>query len=165
MDKNKSLHDYVAIYKGLLEKGEVQIAYMALLKYVMALKAHLAKKIGDAYSFGNVAPGYMDYTYFPFFDDFLRDRELRFGIVLNHRDMRFELWLMGRNAKVQAHYWELLQSAKWNEGRLVMPQYSVVETVLVARPDFNDLDRLTEEIAKAAMCAAKEIEAHISSIE
>ncbi|WP_371362091.1 hypothetical protein SRRS_33330 [Sporomusa rhizae] len=74
MDKNKSLNDYIAVYKELLEQGDIQIAYENLRKYVMALKAHFSKKLADKYSFGNVSPGYMDFTYFPFFDDFLRSR-------------------------------------------------------------------------------------------
>lgn len=45
---------------------------------------------------GNISSGYMDYSYFPFTTtDFLRTHKLRFGAVLNHPQMRFELWLMG----------------------------------------------------------------------
>ena len=71
MERNKSLNEYIAAYKGLLEQGDIQIAYENLCKYVMTLKAHFSKKFSDRYSFGNVSPGYMDFTYFPFFDDFL----------------------------------------------------------------------------------------------
>ena len=36
-----------------------------------------------------------------FINEFLRERKLRFGIVLNHEKMKFELWLMGQNAGIQ----------------------------------------------------------------
>lgn len=97
---NKTTNEYVAIYQDALQQGDIQIAYERLIKAVMALKAHFANTLGDQYSFGNVSPGYMDYTYFPFFNAFLRKKRLRFGIVLNHRQMSFELWLMGQNAQV-----------------------------------------------------------------
>lgn len=37
---DKSLNEYVKIYKAELDKGDIQIAYEQLLKYVMALKVH-----------------------------------------------------------------------------------------------------------------------------
>ncbi|MGL5436113.1 MAG: DUF7000 family protein [Lachnospiraceae bacterium] len=153
----KKLNDYVNTYKVQLEKGDIQIAYEHLLKYVMSLKAYFQNTQSDRYSFGNVSPGYMDFTYFPFFDDFLRERKLRFGIVLNHQQMRFELWLMGQNAEVQNQYWELLKTTKWNIGRDNMPRYSVLETILVEELNFNDLDALSVEIASASVDITKEI--------
>lgn len=165
MDRNKSLNDFIAVYKGLLEQGDIQIAYENLRKYVMILKAHFSKKFGDRYSFGNVSPGYMDFTYFPFFDEFLRSRKLRFGIVLNHQKMRFELWLMGQNAEDQVNYWELLKNTKWNKDRSVMPRYSVLEAILIEEPDFNNLDILTAEITNHAINIAEEIQDFIKNIE
>lgn len=165
MDKNKSLNDYIAVYKELLKQGDIQIAYENLRKYVMTLKAHFSKKFKDRYSFGNVSPGYMDFTYFPFFDDFLRSRKLRFGIVLNHRKMRFELWLMGQNAEDQVNYWELLKNTKWNKGRSVMPRYSVLEAILIEEPDFNNLDILTAGIINHAISLTEEIQDFIKNIE
>lgn len=165
MDKSKSLNDYIAVYKELLEQGDIQIAYENLRKYVMTLKAHFSKKFADRYSIGNVSPGYMDFTYFPFFDDFLRSKKLRFGIVLNHQKMRFELWLMGQNAEDQANYWELLKNTKWNKDCSVMPRYSVLEAVLIVEPDFNNLDILTAEITNHAINLAEEIQDFIRKME
>lgn len=154
---NKTTNEYVAIYQDALQQGDIQIAYERLIKAVMALKAHFANTLGDQYSFGNVSPGYMDYTYFPFFNAFLRKKRLRFGIVLNHRQMSFELWLMGQNAQVQKEYWELLKSTKWNENQTTMPQYAVLEAMLVEAPDFNDLDALSAQIAACAFPLAAKI--------
>lgn len=157
----KTTNEYVAAYKAQLEKGDIQIAYQRLVKYVMALKAHFANTLSDKYNFGNVSPGYMDYTYFPFFNDFLRGQKLRFGIVLNHQKMRFELWLMGQNAEVQKEYWDLLKSTEWNKGRDAMPRYSVLEAVLVEAPDFDDLDALFVSIEKATTRVAEEVMKYI----
>jgi len=154
---DKSTNDYIAIYKELLEQGDIQIAYETLRKYMLTLKAHFSKELADKYSFGNVSPGYMDFTYFPFFDDFLRNKKLRFGVVLNHQKMRFEFWLMGQNAEVQSDYWNLLKGTKWNIGRVEMPQYSVLEAVIVEEPNFNNLDSLTMEIDKHTIRIAEEI--------
>lgn len=161
---DKSLNEYMDIYKKQLEQGDIRIAYEYLRKYVMVLKTYCTNHFTDKYSFGNVYPGYMDYTYFYFFDDYLRSKKLRFGVVLNHREMRFELWLLGQNAELQAKYWELLKNTKWNKDRTAMPQYFVLEVVLVDNPDFDNQDALTEEIAKRAMRVTNEVQSYIQSI-
>lgn len=161
----KNLNKYVAIYKDLLAQGDIQIAYEALRKYMLTLRAHFSNEISDTYSFGNVSPGYMDYTYFPFFDDYLRSRKLRFGVVLNHKEMRFELWLMGQNTEIQAEYWELLKDTEWNKVRVTMPQYSVLETIIVSDPDFDDLDSLTTEIKQKTVRMAVEILGYLKNAD
>lgn len=158
-------NDYVAHYKNQLEDRDIQIAYEQLIKYVMALKAHCAKVFSNKYSCGNVSPGYMDFTYFPFFNEFLRSKKLRFGIVLNHKKVRFELWLMGQNSKVQKEYWNLLKSSIWNETQRTMPKYSVLEVILIEEPDFNNLDKLTAEIEKKAYSLSEKIVAHIKNLD
>lgn len=152
---DKTLNDYVKKYKAELDKGDIQFAYEQLLKYVMALKVHFQKVHSGRYTFGNVYLGFMDYTYFYFFDDFLRGKKLRFGIVLNHPKMQFELWLLGQNAEVQEK-WELLKTTKWNVGR-PMPKYAQLEAVLIKAPDFNELDMLSDEIVAGAQQVIQEI--------
>lgn len=153
----KNFSDYIAVYKEELEKEDIQKAYKGLLQYVMALKLHFSKKLSDKFLFGNVSPGYMDFTYFPFFNDFLRYEKLRFGIVLNHKKIRFELWLMGQNIETQKRYWNLLKTSLWNKDLTIMPKYSVLEVILVEDPDFNELDSLTSIIEKEATLLTQEI--------
>lgn len=154
---DKTFNEYICIYKEQLTIGDIQKAYMGLIKYVMSLKAYISKKWDGKFSFGNASLGYLNYTYFPFSDTYLRNNELRFGLVLNHREMRFELWLMGRNADVQRKYWDVMKASKWNEYRLSMPQYSVLEVVIVEDPDFDNLTILTQEIEKKMLSFSEEI--------
>ena len=153
----KKLNDYIAEYKKQLSQGYIQQAYVGLMKYMMSLKAHFVKNLSDKYSVGNISPGYMDFSYFPFFNDFLRERKLRFGIVLNHEKLRFELWLMGQNASVQHTYWSILKKSEWNKHQTTMPEYSVLEAVLVESPDFDKPDVLTQDIECEALRLSIEI--------
>lgn len=161
----KKLSDYVAAYKEQQEIGDIQIAYKELASYVMSLKAYLSKELSGKFLFGNISPGYMDYTYFPFFNDVLRNKGLRFGVVLNHKKCNFELWLMGRNANFQNKYWKVFKTSKWNKDRSVMPQYAVLEAVLVDCPDFDQLDDLTRIIKKEIVTLSKEIIKYLSEKE
>lgn len=153
----KTLNEYVSIYTKQLEKGDIQKAYMGLLKYMMSLKSSLQNKLSDKFSFGNMSPGYMDYTYFSFFDNYLRSKNLRFGIVLNHEKARFELWLMGQNNEVKSKYWNLFKTTKWVEDKAKMPKYPNFEIILVENPNFDKLDALTHEIEKNAVLHSNEI--------
>lgn len=153
----KSFNQHLSLYKEALREGSIQKIYTGLIKYVLSLKAYCSKSMADKYSFGNLSLGYMDYTYFPFFDEFLREKKLRFGIVLNHEKVRFELWLMGQNAEVQKEYWNLLRSTKWNKDKAEMPQYSVLEVTLVDNPDFDQLDILTQSITDETVKLTTEI--------
>ena len=153
----KNFSEYVAVYKEQLQKEDIQKAYEGLIKYVMVLKSHFSKELSDKFLFGNISPGYMDFTYFPFFNDFLREQKLRFGIVLNHKKVRFELWLMGQNIEIQRNYWNLLKTSQWNKEQIAMPKYSVLEVILVENPDFNELDILTSKIEQEAIILVHEI--------
>ncbi|MHC6201989.1 DUF7000 family protein [Breznakiellaceae bacterium SP9] len=160
----KPLNDYVHIYKEELAKGQIQIIYEFLLKYMMSLKIDFEKDLSKQYSFGNISPGYMDFTYFPFFNDYLRNEKLRFGIVLIHKEVRFELWLMGQNAEIQKKYWEILKKSKWNKGRTEMPKYSVLEESLVENPNFSELDTLSKEILEKTIHATDEVIKYIKKL-
>lgn len=144
-----NLNDRVKAYKKALQNEDIQIAYKEIIRVVSALRARFSHVNGIAV--GNVSPGYLDYTYFPFFNESLRRKKVRYGIVLNHKDMRFELWLMGQNEKVQSEYWNLLKDTEWNKSVEVMPRYSVLEVVLVEDPDFDDITALSDQIESEAL--------------
>ena len=160
MMKN-NINECIDIYKNSLQDGNIQKAYFTLTKYVSELKYRFPKE----YKTGNISFGYLDYTYFPFFNDFLRGKKLRFGIVLNHKKIQIELWLMGQNRGLQEKYWDLLKDTKWNEHIKDMPKYSVLELCLDSNLDFNNKDVMTDRILERVVMAAKEIEKFIQDME
>lgn len=157
----KDLNECTAIYQTYLVQGDIQRAYVSLMKYVAELKVNFPSE----YKTGYISPGYLDFTYFPFFNDFLRSRKLRFGIVLNHEKMQVECWLMGQNASVQSDYWEILKETSWNEGCTQMPRYSVLEICLTEKIDFNQKELMTETIINCAVKEARKIQDFIEEIE
>lgn len=153
----KDLNSCVSLYKEQLRKGDIQKAYKGLIRYVMSLKSHLSRILAERYSFGNVSPGYLDYTYFYCIDSYLREKKLRFCIVLNHEKMRFEIWLVGQNSEIQKNYWNTLKDTEWNKFQTFMPKYSVLEAILIENPDFNNLSFLTMQIEKELISITNEI--------
>ena len=162
--KKKNLNHYVTAYKELLINGDVQVAYTELVKYVQKLKTVFSKDLSDTYSVGNVFQGYMDYTYFYLSNDFLKDKKLKFGVVFNHSHVRFEAWLLGQTKDIQEKYWKLLKNTKWINGS-EMPQYSIFEVILMENPDFDDLDKLTENIKNKLVSVAEDISTAIHVVD
>lgn len=159
----KDLNTYVKIYKEQLDKGDIQNAYAGIVKYVTRLGTILSKDLADKYSFGGLLQGYMDYTYIYYSNDFLKNRKLKMGLVLNHTDMRFEVWLLGQTIPVQKKYWQYFKDTTWNSNKTEIPQYSIVEVVLVESPDFNDLDALTKQIEDKLVAITEKLQKDIST--
>lgn len=158
---NKDISKCIEFYKNQLVQGDIQFAYLTLMKYVAELKA----KFPQQYSTGNISFGYLDYTYFSFFNEYLRNHKLRFGIVLNHEKMQFELWLMGQNASIQKEYWEIFKDTDWNQDIKIMPKYSVLEVCLEDKIDFENKDTMTAAIIDKSIFFALEVQIYIENIK
>lgn len=101
-------HDLEIYHQQVYPNSPVSHAYRTLINFVQQLRTDFTRTTTE-YQVGNLSLGYLDYTYFPFFNDTLRQNKLRFGIVLNHQELRFELWLMAQNANEQRRYWSKLK--------------------------------------------------------
>ncbi|MFK7772654.1 MAG: hypothetical protein AB8F94_10965 [Saprospiraceae bacterium] len=161
----KNLNHYVAIYKEQLNKGDILIAYNELVKFVMKLRIDFIKSLAKHYSFSGILHGYMDYTYFYYTNDFLKSKKLKLGVVLNHVEMRFEIWLLGNTIAIQKNYWNLLKDSKWNKDKIEMPLYSVLEVIIENQPDFDDLPLLSQNIEKKMMEVSEEITKTIKKLK
>ncbi|MDM1362558.1 hypothetical protein HX052_14015 [Myroides marinus] len=161
----ENLNKYISIYKEQLQKGDILIAYNELVKFTMRLRTDLIKSLSNQYSFAGILHGYMDFTYFYYSNDFLKGKKLKFGVVLNHVEMRFEVWLLGNTIPIQEKYWRLSKNSKWNKDKTEMPKYSILEAVLVANPDFNNLDVLSKEIEEKMIIVSDEIIEYLKTLD
>ena len=153
----KDFNKYVSAYKEQLDKGSIQKAYSGLVKYVMKLNIVFKRNLSGKFSVENILQGYMDYTYFYFYNEFLKKNKLKLALVLNHQNVRFEICLLGQTIEVQKKYWELLKTCEWNKDKTEMPQYYVLESVLDENPDFSNLDLLTAQIEKRTVQISDEL--------
>ncbi len=161
-----SFQDYVDEYKRQLALGPIKNAYQGLMDYIMRLRTHFQNKYPDFFVSGSIYFGYMDMTYFSFSPDSLKKQGLKIAIVFIHDTCRFEAWLAGVNKQVQSKYWNFFNESKWNKYHVVASTKgvdSILETILVESPDFNDLDKLTGNIEKATLTFIEDIENFLSS--
>ncbi len=161
----RSLPESLNLYHEQLQKGAIQEAYKGLMEYVLSLKTHFKNRHPEYAVPSNIYFGYMDMTYFSIVPEALRERGLKVAIVFLHREFRFEVWLAGVNKDVQANYWKRIKESGWNQYHLVSTLKgadSILEHVLVERPDFNDLDGLTNQIEQETLLFINEVEKFLS---
>lgn len=161
----EQLHEYMDEYRRQLQKGVIQKAYQGLMGYVMDLRTHFKGKYPDYVVSSNIYYGYMDMTYFSFFPQSLKKRNLKIAVVFIHEAFRFEAWLAGYNKQVQAKYWKLFKESEWNKYQIVPTTKgadSILKNILVNHPDFRDLDTLTGQIERGTLNFIKDIESFLS---
>ncbi len=151
-------------YRKQVQKGAIKEAYKGLMDYIMNLRAHFKNKFPD-YFVSGLYFGYMDMTYFSFSPKSLKRQKLKIAIVFIHDTFRFEVWLGGYNKNVQAKYWKLFKESDWNKYHIVSTTKgvdSIVEHVLVEKPDFSNLDALTNHIEEGTLKFIDDIEDFLS---
>ena len=160
-----ALQEYIKEYRTQLEKGYIQRAYKGLMEYIMDLKTYLKNQHPDYFISGSIYYGYMDMTYFSFFPESFKQRDLKVAIVFNYDQFRFEAWLAGYNKQVQQKYWKLFQESDWNKYRIVSTTKgvdSIIEHNLTDNPDFSDLDSLTKQIETGTLNFINDIDDFLS---
>ena len=161
----ETLQELMIEYRNQLEKGSIQKAYKGLMDYYGELKSHFNKKHPEFPTAGSLYFGYMDMTYFALFPETLKQRGLKIAIVFLHQQFRFEVWLAGVNKQVQGKYWKLFKENDWENYPTVASLEgadSIVESILVEDPNFNDLEALTRHIENGTLKFIQEIETFIS---
>lgn len=160
-------HDSMMEYRSQLAKGSIQQAYRGMMEYMLGLRTHIQKRFPDYEVPGGLYAGYMDMTYFAIIPPFFKQRRLKIAVVFLHEEFRFEAWLSGVNRQVQAQFWRQLQDAGLGDYRLVgdpLKADAVIEHILAADPDFNDLDLLTARIEQGLRAFIGDMEKILSAL-
>ncbi len=153
---DKSLNTRIPAYKEAFASGEIQKTYQSLVGIVQHLRTDFSKTYISEYSVANLLHGYIDFTYFYLQNDYLKKHKLKLALVFSHHHARFELWLLGQTKDVQTAFWEKLQGTKWVDENK-MPEWSIFEVVLLATPDFDDLEKLSTTVHGAFRALSKDI--------
>ncbi|MGE5398006.1 MAG: DUF7000 family protein [Chitinophagales bacterium] len=146
----ESLNNHIQEYKVQLSKGQIQKAYKGIMTFMSGLSAYLGSSHPD-YTASALYFGYMDMTYFAFTPPDLKNKRLKIAIVYLHEKGIFEVWLAGNNRKIQAEYIELMSCKNIRGYKLsqVLPGMdSIIEAVLVEKPDFDHPEDLKKQIEK-----------------
>jgi hypothetical protein len=160
-----SFHDYMNEYRKQLQNGTISKAYRGLMDYLQALRVYFQKEHPEFTVPGSLYFGFMDMSYFSVVPKLLKHHRLKIAVVFLHEAFRFEVWLAGYNKQVQSKYWQLIKDNGWDKYHLVLTTQgydSIIEHVLVAEPDFSDLDTLTKQIESGTVAFIKDVETFLA---
>ena len=163
-----AFHEAMNEYKKLLKKGAIKEAYKGLIQYFKDLRSHFDNKYPDFLVSSNIYQGYMDLTYFHFFPKSLKPRKLKIVILFIHDTFRFEVWLAGNNKKVQKKYLDLFTENNWKKYHIASTTKgvdSILDHILIANPDFREVDTLTKQIEQGTLKFIKDVETFLSKQE
>jgi hypothetical protein len=161
----ESFPEYLFEYRKQLEKGDIKKAYKGLMEYITGLRLHLKNKFPGYFVSGSVQYGYMDYTYFYFFPESIKQRNLKIVIIFIHDTFTFEAWLSGYNRTVQAKYLELVKKTGWVKYNIAPASKGVdyiIKSTLADNPDFSDLKALTKQIVTGTLEFINDIQDFLS---
>ncbi len=153
-------------FKAQLEEGSLIEAYQGLMDYIRDLRSHFENSFPEYGLPGNIYYGYLDMTYFSILTPSLKSRQLKVAVVFVYRPFRFEVWLSGRNRKVQEVTSLAIQRAGWQTYPLTPDPAkadSVLDHVLVEDPDFSNLEKLTSRIEEGTVKFIQAVEGFFSS--
>lgn len=157
---NQCIHEYTI----QLRRGQIQKAYKGIMMFMTGLSQYLQSRYPN-HAVSALYFGYMDMTYFAFTPPDLKNRKLKIAIVYLHEEGRFEAWLGGVNRKVQAEFIDLLSQKEVGPYKrsIVSPGVdSILETILVEQPDFEQIDELRQQIEVGTMRFIEDVRAMMS---
>jgi hypothetical protein len=153
------------IYRQLLERGQLQIAYQGLMQFFRDLRTHLAKSYPSYSISSSVYYGYMDMTYIAVVPAALKNHGLKVALVFLHEAFHFEVWLSGSTRDVQESYWRHFSRLATLDFQLAddpTRQDFILRAALVEQPDFSDLDALAAQIEKGVLDFISQMEAALA---
>jgi len=144
------LQSAIQEYTSLLQKGEIQVAYKGIMETMTMLRSNFESMYPE-YPTSSLYFGYMDMTYFAITPPELKREKLKIAIVYLHPSMRFEAWLCGTNKSIQRIFHDRFNAMDIKGYQLspILPDVdSILETILLQDPDFNDLPSMKEMLQK-----------------
>ncbi len=140
---------------------EQNLDYHQLINYMKALRMFFHKEYDTYFKLGNIYQGNPEFSYFSLKTDELKKLKLKFVLILNHKLMQFEICLSGQNKGIRKKYWELFKDSDWNKYHIaesINNSLTIIDHIIVKNPNFNKLNKLTEQIEMESMKFMNEIQ-------
>ncbi len=140
--------NYIKEYQNIIQTTNLQKCYQEFIKFFRYLKIYLEKAMTDYKFTGNIVENNMDYSYFQFSNEELKNKGLKIVVVFVHKSCNYEVWLSGLNREIQVKYYNML---KGNYGKYTLTTNPngldyILKNILINNSDYNDIDKLLIQI-------------------
>ena len=93
-------YKFLEEYQNLIQNTNLQKGYQEFIRLFRWLRINLQNRFSSFRFQGNIVENNMEYSYFQFSDDTLKQMGLKIVVVFVHSDFRFEIWISGCNRQV-----------------------------------------------------------------
>ena len=100
-------YKFLQEYQNLIQNTNLQKGYQEFIHLFRWLRISLQTRFSSFRFQGNIVENNMEYSYFQFSDDTLKQIGLKIVVVFVHSDFRFEIWISGCNRQIQRQYYNL----------------------------------------------------------
>ena len=156
MKNNISINiNYIEEYKNIIENTNLQKGYQEIIKLFRYLKIYFEKEMPEFKFTSNIVENNMDYSYFQFTNDKLRENKLKIVFVFIHKDFKFQIWLSGINRNIQEKYFNIYKNTKYN----LSIDPNKTDYIL-----YKDLNFNYNNLEQSLICLKKEVYSFINDI-
>ncbi len=97
-------HNLFDSYRTLLQSTDLQRAYQEFIRWFRYLRSQLERQMPDFRFQNGISENAMDYAYFSFFSQMLKENNLKLVVVFVHKSFQLEVWLSGTNRSAQCRW-------------------------------------------------------------
>lgn len=147
-------------FKKLIQTTNLQQGYQELTNLFRLLRINLEKEFNKYTFSGNIVENNMDYAYFQFTDETLKNKGLKIVIAFIYKDFAYEVWLSGYNRKIQQRYYEKFKGINPTYSLTLNPSRTdfILKHRITDNPNFQDENQLTTNIIKATKSFINDIQ-------
>ncbi|MGB0868914.1 MAG: AraC family transcriptional regulator [Flavobacteriales bacterium] len=142
------------------QPSSTPLDYHQLIGYMKGLRLFFQKEYETTFKLGQVYQGNPNFSYFSLTTDELKKQKLKFVIILNHKELNFSICLSGQNKNIRKKYWKIFKDSDWNKYHLatsIEDSLSIIDQMIVNKPNFNDKNGLTAIIKKESMMFIRDL--------
>ena len=150
---------YIDEYEKIIKTTQLQKGYQEFIKLFRYLRNRLQSEMPEYMFSSGIVENNMDYSYFQFTNNVLKDLRLKIVIVFLHAEFKYEIWLSGYNRKTQSTYYEKLKKEKLVFELTKDPcrlDY-ILKEPLINDPDCSDIEKMFSTIKSKTLYFINEL--------
>ena len=136
-------------YRTLLETTDLQRAYQEFIRLFRYLRGELERQLTDCRFQSGISENAMDYAYFSFTNQTLRECGLKLAVAFVYKDFQLEVWLSGVNRDAQRRWASQLKNCPRPVEAAADPAHTDYLLRLPVQADLSDGDAVVAAIKKA----------------
>ena len=143
-------HNLFDSYRTLLQSTDLQRAYQEFIRWFRYLRSQLERQMPDFRFQNGISENAMDYAYFSFSSQVLKEKNLKLVVVFVHKSFQLEVWLSGVNRTAQCRWAEQWRACPPPMELTQEPNHTDFVVRLPVKTELSDGEKTVAAVKEAA---------------